>query len=296
MIASDRDFQSDSNGAVAWCPGRLWSLWDMINFMIPHYMAALRSIHQEISLAQVNLHGGHDASINGIDKDRIRQNFQYVLKKAQEYGLETVCDRIERIFVATRSNQILTWTETSRQMKALLEAFEDDTKFLYLYAYPKEKAKRFLLLQSDWGATLKAFPDLKDDLERSLDLYALGHNLASVFHLMRVAEVGVQRLGKKLGVSLTKVTATKLTDLTWHQILDAMNPKLKALPQKTPAGKARYEKYSAIQSYLYGVKDAWRNPTMHPRKAGYSDLETLDIINHMRSFMNELASVVSLKS
>jgi hypothetical protein len=72
-------------------------------------------------------------------------------------------------------------------------------------------------------------------------------------------------------------TANRLSDLTWHQILDAMNPKLKAIPQTTAAGKAKHERYVAIQSYLYGVKDAWRNPTMHPRKMGYSDLETLDI-------------------
>jgi hypothetical protein len=116
-----------------------------------------------------------------------------------------------------------------------------------------------------------------------------------VFHLMRVMEVGVQRFGKKLGVSLTKLSANRLTELTWHQILDALNPKLKALPQATKAGKAKYEKLAAIQSYLYGVKDAWRNPTMHPRKTGYGDLETVNLVGHVRAFMNELASVVSPK-
>jgi hypothetical protein len=267
----------------------------MMNFMIPHYLAALRVAQQEISVAQANLHGRDDQAIEGMHKDRIRQNMQYVLKKADEYGLETVHDRVERIFAATTPDEIIGWTEVSRQMLALIEAFEDDTKFLYLYAYPKAKGKLVVQVGNDWAAAIEAFPAVKDDISHGVDLYALGHNMACVFHLMRVAEVGVQRLGKKLGVSLTKVTATKLTDLTWHQILDALNPKLKALPQTTPAKKAKYEKYSAIQSYLYGVKDAWRNPTMHPRKAGYSDLETLDIINHTRSFMNELASVVSPK-
>jgi hypothetical protein len=177
-------------------------------------------------------------------------------------------------------------------MMAILEAFEDDTKFLYLYAYPKAKASRLIQFQSEWAATIKAFPTLKDDIEKAVDLYALGHNMACVFYLMRIAEIGVQRFGRKLRVSLVTQTATRITDRTWHQILDALNPVLKALPQDTPARKAKFEKYSAIQSYLYGVKDAWRNPTMHPRKAGYSDLETLNIINHMRSFMNELASVI----
>ena len=267
----------------------------MMNFMIPQYMAALRFVHQEISLAVANTMGGKDEAIAQEHKDRIRQNFQYVLRKADEYGLQTVHDRVERIFVATRPNQILSWTETARQMQAVLEAFEDDTRFLYLYCYPREKAQRFLRCQAEWEATLRAFPNLKGDIETAIDLYALGHNLACVFHLMRVGEIGVQQFGKKLGVSLTRITGTRLADLTWHQILDAMNPKLKAMPQKTASAKARHERYTAIQNHLYGVKDAWRNPTMHPRKAGYNDLETLDIINHVRSFMNELASVVSPK-
>jgi hypothetical protein len=292
MSASAREFPS----TVDWRPGRLWSLWVMINFMIPHYISALKVVYQEISLAQAKLQAGGDATVDNVDKERIQQNFKYVLMKADQYGLVAVHDRLERIFSASRSQQILTLSEVIRQMQALLEAFEDDTKFLYLFAYPKEKVKRFMLVQAEWEPTIKAFPSLREDLEKATDLYALGHNLACVFYVMRVAEIGVQRFGKKLGVSLTKLSANRLTDLTWHQILDATNPKLKALPQTTAARKAKYEKLSAIQNYLYGVKDAWRNPTMHPRKSGYSDLETLDILNHVRSFMNELSSIVSPKS
>jgi hypothetical protein len=178
-------------------------------------------------------------------------------------------------------------------MQTLLEAFEADTRFLYLYCYPREKVQIFLRAQSDWAPAIAAFPTITGDLQQGTDLYALGYNLGCIFHLMRIAEIGVQGFGKKLHVSLTKRTANRLTDLTWHQILDALNPKLKAMSQKTAPARAKHERYSAIQSYLYAVKDAWRNPTMHPRKTGYNDLETLNIINQLRSFMNELASVVA---
>ena len=273
-------------------PG-LWSLLEMINFMVPHYMAIHKLIYQELSLAAAKMHGSGDAAVDGADKDRIRQNMQYPLQKATEYGLETSQDRIERIVLLTRPTQILTLREIERQMRALLEAFEDDTKFLYLYAYPKDKAQRFIRAQTEWFEAIKAIPTIKDDVLRATDLYALGQNLACVFHLMRVMQTGVQRFGKKLHVSLTKTSANRLTDLTWHSILDGLNPKLKAMSQKTPAAKAKFEKYTATQNYLYGVKDVWRNPTMHPRKTGYSDLEALDILNHVRSFMNELASVIA---
>jgi hypothetical protein len=278
---------------LLWHSRRLWSLWDMINLMIGHYQACLKLIYQELSLADANLRATGDAGLEGRDKDRIRQNFQYLEKKAEEWGLETVVSRLERITFLCRPDQIFTRGEAIRQMQTLLEAYEDDTKFRYLYLYPEDKGKLFIRAQGDWADAIRVFPLLKGDIEAGLDCYALGHRLPCIFYMMRVMEVGVQRFGKKLGVSLTAKTATKLADLTWHQILDGLNPKLKAMPQKTAAQKAKYEKYAATQSYLYAVKDAWRNPTMHPRKAGYSETEALNIVNQCRAFMNELAAVVS---
>jgi hypothetical protein len=73
-----------SSAGERFAPGQLWGLWEMINFMLPHYMAALRLIHQELSLAQANLHGRQDEAVDGHTKDMIRQNFQYVKKKAEE--------------------------------------------------------------------------------------------------------------------------------------------------------------------------------------------------------------------
>ncbi|MGC9954168.1 MAG: hypothetical protein ABSD21_07810 [Rhizomicrobium sp.] len=274
--------------------GRHWSLWEMINFMIPHYMAALRLVQQEIAVGANKVAiEGEESALTDVDKDRIRQNIVYVGRKADELGLESVRNRLERVSDLLRLNPVVLAGTMAVQMNIVLEAFEDDTKFLYLYCYPRDKAQIFLRARADWQPALKAFPAIDADLEHGTDLYALGHNMACVFHLMRVAEIGVQSFGKKLGVSLTKKPANRLSDLTWHQILDALNPKLKAMSQKTAAARAKHEKYSAIQSYLYAVKDAWRNPTMHPRKAGYDDSETLNIMNQLRSFMNELASVIA---
>lgn len=144
----------------------------MMNFMIPHYMAALRIVRQEIGLAQARLSGHEDSAIEGIDKDRIRQNLQYVLKKADDHDLEGVRHRVERIFAMTGPDDIATWGEIARQMMSLLEAFEDDVKFLYLYAYPKEKGKIYVKAKSDWAAAIRAFPALTNDIERAMDLYA----------------------------------------------------------------------------------------------------------------------------
>jgi hypothetical protein len=77
--------------------------------------------------------------------------------------------------------------------------------------------------------------------------------------------------------------------------LNELTAPLKALPQGTVTQKRRAEKLKAAQSYLYAVKDAWRNPTMHPRPAGYTDRQTMDIINQVRAFLTELAEIISPK-
>ena len=126
-----------------WSSRRLWSVWDMINFMIPHYQAMLKFVYQELSIAQANMLGVGDAAIEEHHKGRIKQNFSFLHKKSIEYGLETVTTRVERILTLCRPADIFTRSEVVRQMTTLLEAFEDDTKIRYLYIYP-EAAKGVL--------------------------------------------------------------------------------------------------------------------------------------------------------
>ena len=280
------------SGPDGWGSQRIWSLLDVINFMIPHYMAMLQMAGQEIAIANTSIAAGQ-VELRTRDKERIKQNFQFSSTKAAEYGLSNVSARIDRIYDAIRLDQ-LTYQEVRRHMQSLIEAYEDDTKFLYLYVYPRDKVQVSLKFRHEWETALNVLPDLADEIDKATDAYALGHNTACVFHLMRVMETGVQRLGKKLGVSATHLSKSgKLLDSTWGDILNHIDPKLNALPADTPAKKARREQLKAVQAHLHAVKEAWRNPTMHPRRKGYNDQETLDIINHVRSFMNELASAIS---
>jgi hypothetical protein len=101
---------------------------------------------------------------------------------------------------------------------------------------------------------------------------------------------------KRLGVNIVKRNSGRnISELTWQNILDEINPRIKALPRKTLVQKRKFEKFSAAQSYLYAVKDAWRNPIMHPRASGYNDTQTNDILNQVRAFMHELAGIIATK-
>jgi hypothetical protein len=174
----------------------------MINFMIPDYLATLRLIQQE-----TNLHLQGIGPLTDDAKSRITQNLQFILQKADKLGLPTVRNRVERILGKLRvESGILTNVDTTREMRIVLESFEDDTKFLYLYAYPRDKVTQFIKMNDVWHVALWAFPSIESDLSAATDLYALGHNLSCVFHLMRVMEIGVRRFGRSLRVPLTRLT------------------------------------------------------------------------------------------
>ena len=187
---------------------------------------------------------------------------------------------------------------TARDLAGRLKEFrlkligELNTRF-FLYLTPEEA--EVFQMEDPFGADVsQLFRGQKfTDLVEASKCMALGRYTACVFHLMRVMEFAVQKFGQKLGINLTKVNpGRRVSELTWEQILNEINPKLKAMPQDTLQRKRRHEKYKSVQSYLYGVKDAWRNPTMHPRLGGYNELEARNIMNHVRSFLVEFATLL----
>ena len=96
---------------------------------------------------------------------------------------------------------------------------------------------------------------------------------------MRVMEIGVQKFGEKLGVTLTE-------DKTWQTILDQLNAPIKKLGKDASA-----KTYAAIAAHLYNVKLAWRNETMHP-KGTYTEEEASLIFTAVRGYMGELVAVL----
>lgn len=182
------------------------------------------------------------------------------------------------------------------KVRAVHEALVNELNYQYTYYYPPRKAELLVRLTQDWSPVFNALPGVESDIRSGIDCWAMGQNLASVFHIMRAMEVAVRQFAKRLGVNIVKRNpGRRVSELTWDQILNEMNTPLRALAQGTVAQKRRAEKYKAAQSYLFGVKDAWRNPVMHPRAEGYSETQVMDIINQVRAFMVEFAGIIPPK-
>jgi hypothetical protein len=278
-------------------------LWDfMIRFDVRLLVSWLQHIEEfEDALLSGALYGGaHELTASRSPDELLtidgRKWLWAQLGPLQEH-LEPLALSVGKIEIQYLWNHANKWS--GKEMAARLKDFRSKLErelnhrfFLYL---TEEEAAQFRSAQPFGPEVASAFPAIVNvELCEASKCLALGRHTACVFHLMRVMEAAVQVFGKKLGATLVKSAAPgkRVSELTWDQILNELNPKLRGLPQNTLHRKRRHEKLAAAQSYLYGVKDAWRNPTMHPRLEGYNELQTKNIMNHVRSFLTEFAPLL----
>lgn len=123
------------------------------------------------------------------------------------------------------------------------------------------------------------FPATTYDIAEAGKCLALERSTATVCHLMRVMEVGVQALATKLSPSIN-------VDKAWGKILEKVDAEI----DKLPSGDAK-DDLRGVAASLHAVKDAWRNPTMHPR-ATHTEEEAEEIFTACKTFMRRLAQIV----
>lgn len=121
------------------------------------------------------------------------------------------------------------------------------------------------------------FPDTRQDISAGAQCRAYELWTASVMHMMRVAEVGVGALADHLSVK---------RGTTWGGTIANINDALKDATRMKGDPQLRAWA-SETGSYLNFVKDAFRNPAMHPERS-FSSEEAKMIYDNTRAFMRIL--------
>lgn len=136
-----------------------------------------------------------------------------------------------------------------------------------------------------FGPEVAAKFNLSEDIESAGKCLALGQPTACVFHLMRIMEAALHRLGKVLEVKFQPGTQS------WFQICNEAAKAAVNRPAKTAKQKARNAALGAAASHLQTVRLAWRNEVMHP-KATYTQEQASEVFAATRTFMTHLAKLV----
>lgn len=151
-----------------------------------------------------------------------------------------------------------------------------------------------IFMRTEWANTLRAFPSLEKEIEEGVDCYGLEHHTASVFHMMRVAEIGMRALARERKVTFPK---HPLEWADWQHIIDGIEKSARtfgAMPRGAPKDAA-LSFYSGAVGQLHAFKDTFRNVVMHVRR-DYDELDALRAINQVRDFMNGLSAKIGEKT
>lgn len=262
-------------------PGRLWSLWDMINARI----TGLTELVAQITLEERLREEWGDEPLEESDVEQIEGWMQVADKLATSFEMRGVQHRIAYIRHCIETGT--TQRRISAEYRVLRETIVTDLRGHILYRYPVRKAEVLMAWQEDWQASLASFPSARSDIFAAVDLWALSHSTAAVFHFMRVLEHGLRALAADLG---------KTFDIqNWQNILDEIESEVRQQAKTLPRGSAKSERLrflSEAAKEFHFFKDGWRNYVSHNRSI-YDEHQARSVMDHVRSFMNGLSSQLS---
>ena len=227
------------------------------------------------------------------------EDFQYLLPVTND--LLFVCEALELKFALKETEQLKNTLESKpcsfQTVDALLENIvhsinkEADERML---AFIPTIKREFFEQDALFGeAVNKTFPSARSDIKAAGNCLSADLNTAAMFHLMRAAEYGLKALARHLKVRTVK-KRVPLEFGTWGEIFSAMNGKINILSGTTRGKKrqAALEFYNGVMLEVKALKDVWRDSVMHSR-GEYDERQALNALNHVRGFMQRLATRVS---
>lgn len=147
-----------------------------------------------------------------------------------------------------------------------------------------------------FGASVSAaFPSAEDDIREAGNCLAAECNTAAVFHLMRVAEVGLRALARDRRVRLPRKEPLDLA--TWETIIEELEAAEDAIRQypKTVAQAAQFEFHHGAMAQFTKFKNVFRNQVMNAREQFGPD-HAMRVFEEVQAFMQTLADRITENS
>jgi len=162
----------------------------------------------------------------------------------------------------------------------------------YVLAMPFNKIKYYEQRDPLFGSDVatKFASAAAFEIDESGKCFSLNRYTATVFHLMRVMEVGITAARKSLGIP----DPIKHGERNWGDILRKFDVELKARNAQQPkrwSTMSDEDFFAEVYVSLDAVRNVWRNSTMHVEKT-YTEEEAEHIFSAVRGFMRKLASRV----
>lgn len=281
-------------------PYRLVTLWDMYQI----YAHNLMRLFDELRDLEIKLSTSLREAPDPADAEAVSNQFFQRLASIQHAceGLQLSSSQkqvrhiIEKIAGKTTSGLSLSpmLEELRRRIREDLEdhvyfcipeqiaskCFAKDAHGLYQFKVPSE------LMDS---RVVEAFPPCSDDIEQAYRCFVFGCYTASMFHLMRVVEVAVLRIGQLVGLkdpspswgSVLSQVEKVVLKTKYEDMEEAVRPHRKLL--------------RALLPQMQAIQRAWRNKFSHveyriiPADGELSESIAAEILTAVEGLMRQLS-------
>jgi hypothetical protein len=184
-------------------------------------------------------------------REYVLSNFRKISNLCGQVGLSLTVKHADRMLSNYKAG--LTYGQLKEAVAQLQDRIRDELDSVYFLHVPFDKAKMYYDSHPFGGAVSNKFPKAITDIQEASKCFAVGRFTGCVFHLMRVMEIGVQHVGKKLKIPNTQ-------EKEWQPILNSVNAEIKKMSNPptalTSRQKAARNRFAQAAVYIETVKNA----------------------------------------
>ncbi len=140
----------------------------------------------------------------------------------------------------------VTWRVVAEEMRQLQRTFGRELKSIRVFALKRDDAWYFDKALDAFGQkAVDVFPSAVPEIDEAGKCIALGRAPAAVFHLMRIAEIGLRALAPLVGITDPNPD--------WGAVIRKIDEEVK-LPKKQRTLSADYDFLAGVSNHMHAVK------------------------------------------
>jgi hypothetical protein len=270
----------------------------MINFhldsFVHHRTHLIRALKEAESACKVDRNAHVPEARAGQLSEWITGGIRYCVDAINIKEAELTKTDLE-VMIGNRLHTQINWGDLFESLKRLCEEINVGIGRECFFHYKRDRAILLFRTEQEWDKIIKAFPSTKQEILFGVDAYAFENNSACVFHMSRVAEIGLRALAKERGLKVIR-KHIPIEWGTWGDILKALDEKVVDITKQSngPQKDKAFEFYKTVLSDLRAIQGL-RDRTMHFRD-NYDQGETQSAMFRTKSLMTMLASKLSESS
>jgi hypothetical protein len=258
---------------------RFWNLEEMIIFVASSFVEAMHRLRDAEEMVKV-IRAPRVLVPQDFIVLHVAPVVQFCNTQCKWIELEISLRRIDE-HIRPKLETEITAGDLATELRVLRETIASeltDHDFAYI---AQDKKKVYREWQTEWKRVLENFDEATKEIDQAVICFAMELYTATVFHMMRGAELGLRTLAVRVGVTLKH--SIELED--WNTVLLAVDRKLEELHNapKSPSRQAELKLYSDAASHLRYMK-AWRNEMANVR-AVYGEGEAKSALTRVRELL-----------